>query len=56
MRDGRSAPPPLPREFFWIAATALLNRTLGSSYRVEDLLQMPSDQLDLLLIWCQHVR
>ncbi len=54
MKDGRSAPPPLPREYLWIEWTAIVNRRLGSAYRVEELMLMPSDQLELLLDWCQY--
>lgn len=54
--DGRSQTPPLPDEFGWIAFTAATNRALGTSYRIEDLQQMPSDQLDLIGVWISHGR
>ncbi len=56
MKDGRSQPPPLPHEFLWIQWAVIINRCLGSCYRVEDLMQMPGDQLELLMAWCENAR
>jgi hypothetical protein len=41
----------VPDEFRWIALTANINRALGSSYRIEEVQAMPSDELTLLGLW-----
>ena len=54
--DGRSMRPQMPGEYHWINLTAGINHRLGSSYTIEQVQQMPSDQLLLLEILLEAER
>ncbi len=51
-KDGRSQPPPIPREFFWIQVTQLFNQSLGSSYTVKEVCEIPGDLFEMMLAYC----
>jgi len=45
----------LPEEFDWIQRTVAINRALGCSYKVEEIMAMPSDLFTLIDLWLEVV-
>ncbi len=37
-------------EFYWISMTALVNKALGSNYKIEEVMVLPSDVLHKILL------
>lgn len=56
VKDRRSRLPGLPPETRWIQLTRAVNHYLGSSYTIEQVQAMPSDQLTILESLIENVQ
>jgi hypothetical protein len=54
--EGRSTAPPLPECFDWILLTRQINEFLHSAYTIEQVKQMPSDELYQVQLLVRYAR